>query len=55
MVTTCSPGPMRTLSSGQVMRHHLGAQPGGVGGETDRLRDRRSLGILENPRVGGFT
>ena len=37
------------------MRYDLGAQPGGVGGETERLGDRRSLGILENPRVGGFT
>ena len=36
------------------MRHHLDGQPGGgVGGETARLRDLRSLGILENPRVGG--
>ena len=41
--------------AGQVMRHHLDRQPGGVGGETARLRDRRSLGILENPREGGFT
>ena len=41
--------------AGQVMRHHLDGQPGGVGGETARLRDLRSLGILENPRVGGFT
>ena len=40
---------------GQVVRHHLDGQPGGVGGETARLRDRRSLGILENPRVGGLT
>ena len=39
----------------EVMRHHLARQPGGVGGETARLRDRRSLGILENPREGGFT
>ena len=39
----------------EVMRHHLDCQPGGVGGETARLRDLRSLGILENPRVGGFT
>ena len=39
----------------QVMRHHLDRQPGGVGGEAARLRDRRSLGILENPREGGFT
>ena len=30
----------------QVMRHHLDCQPGGVGGETARLRDLRSLGIL---------
>ena len=37
----------------QVMCHHLDRQPGGVGGETARLRDRRSLEILENPRVGG--
>ena len=45
----------------EVMRHHpvsstgqaLDGQPGGVGGETARLRDLRSLGILENPRVGG--
>ena len=41
--------------AGQVMRHHLDRQPGGVGGETARLRDLRSLGILENPRVDGFT
>ena len=41
--------------TGQVMRHHLDRQPGGVGGETARLRDLRSLGILENPRVDGFT
>ena len=41
--------------AGQVMCHHLDRQPGGVGGETARLRDRRSLGIPENPRVGGFT
>ena len=39
----------------QVVGHHLHRQPGGVGGETARLRDRRSLGILENPREGGFT
>ena len=39
----------------EVMRHHLYGQPGGVGGETARLRDLRSLGILENPRVGEFT
>ena len=47
----------------QVMLHHpvsstgqaLHRQPGGVDGETARLRDLRSLGILENPRVGGFT
>ena len=39
----------------QVVGHHLDGQPGGVGGETARLRDRRSLGILENPRRGGFT
>ena len=39
----------------QVVGHHLDGQPGGVGGETARLRDLRSLGILENPRVGGFT
>ena len=39
----------------QVMRHHLHGQPGAVGGETARLRDRRSLGILENPCEGGFT
>ena len=39
----------------QVMRQHLHRQPGGVGGETARLRDLRSLGILENLRVGGFT
>ena len=45
--------PRRPAS--EVMRHHLDGQPGGVGGETARLRDRRSLGILENPRVGGFT
>ena len=42
--------PRRPAS--EVMRHHLDRQPGG---ETARLRDRRSLGILENPRVGGFT
>ena len=41
--------------AGQVMRQHLHRQPGGVGGEAARLRDRRSLGILENPREGGFT
>ena len=41
--------------AGQVMGHHLHRQPGGFGGETARLRDLRSLGILENPRVGGFT
>ena len=40
---------------GQVVGEQLDGQPGGVGGETARLRDRRSLGILENPRVGGFT
>ena len=39
----------------EVMRHYLDRQPGGVGGETARLRDRRSLDILENPREGGFT
>ena len=39
----------------QVVGHHLDGQPGGVGSETARLRDLRSLGILENPRVGGFT
>ena len=39
----------------QVVGHHLDGQPGAVGGETGRLRDPRSLGILENPRVGGFT
>ena len=39
----------------QVVGHHLDRQPGGVGGEAARLRDRRSLGILENPREGGFT
>ena len=39
----------------EVMSHHLDRQPGGAGGETARLRDRRSLGILENPCVGGFT
>ena len=39
----------------EVIRHHLDGQPGGVGSETARLRVRRSLGILENPRVGGFT
>ena len=39
----------------QVMCHHLDGQPGGVGGGTARLRDLRSFGILENPRVGGFT
>ena len=37
----------------EVMRHHLDGQPGGVGWEAARLRDLRSLGILENPRVGG--
>ena len=44
--------------AGQGLRHHLDCQPGGVGGETARLRDRRSLGggrILENPHVCGFT
>ena len=41
--------------AGQVMGHHLHRQPSGFGGETARLRDLRSLGILENPRVGGFT
>ena len=44
----------RRLAS-QVVGDHLDRQPGGAGGETARLRDRRSLGILENPRVGGFT
>ena len=44
----------RCLAS-QVMRHHLDGQPGGVGGEAARLRYLRSLGILENPRVCGFT
>ena len=39
----------------KVVGEQLDGQPGGVGGETARLRDRRSLGILENPRVGGFT
>ena len=39
----------------QVVGDHLDREPGGVGGEAARLRDRRSLGILENPRVGGFT
>ena len=39
----------------QVMGHHLHRQPGGVGGETAKLRDQRSLGILQNPRVGAFT
>ena len=39
----------------EVVGHHLDRQPGGVGGEAARLRDRRSLGILENPREGGFT
>ena len=39
----------------QVMGDDLHGQPGAVGGEAARLRDRRSLGILENPRVGGFT
>ena len=41
--------------AGQVMGRDLHRQPGGVGGGTARLRDLRSLGILENPRVGGFT
>ena len=41
--------------AGQVMRHHLHGQPGAVGGEAATLRARRSPGILENPRVGGFT
>ena len=41
--------------AGQVMRQHLHRQPSGVGDETARLRDLRSLGILENPREGGFT
>ena len=41
--------------AGQVVDEQLDGQPGGVGGETARLRDRRSLDILENPREGGFT
>ena len=40
--------------AGQVMRHHLDRQPGGVGGETARLRDLRSLDILEPEVVGKF-
>ena len=55
VVTIRSPRPAPGRPVGQVMRHHLDRQPGGVGGETARLRDLRSLGILENPRVGGFT
>ena len=39
----------------EVVGHHLDRQPDGVGGEAARLLDRRSLGILENPREGGFT
>ena len=39
----------------KMRKVELDRQPGGVGGETARLRDRRSLGILENPREGGFT
>ena len=45
MVTTCSPRPSR---AGQ--RARLCAITW-----TASLRDLRSLGILENPRVGGFT
>ena len=41
--------------AGQVVGEQLDGQPGGVGGEAARLRDLRSLGILENPRVGAFT
>ena len=40
-------------AASEVVGHHLHRQLGGVGGEAARLRDRRSLGILENPRVGG--
>ena len=41
-VTSCSPRPMRG-PAGQVMRHHLDGQPGGVGGETAReMVERRS-------------
>ena len=50
LTQTDARGPSR-----QVVGDHLDGQPGSVGGETARLRDRRSLGILENPRVGGFT
>ena len=60
MVTTCSLRPMRAVQRARFMRHHpvsstgqaLDRQPGGVGGETARLRDRRSLDILENPTCG---
>ena len=55
VVTICSPSPSRAVQRARLWAITLDRQPGGAGGETARLRDRRSLGILENPRVGGFT
>ena len=54
MVTTCSPRSMRAAQRARLWAITCTARRP-RGGETARLRDRRSLGILENPRVGSIT
>ena len=49
VVTVCSPRPMRAVQRARLWAHHLGGQPGTVGGEAPRGEMVQPDAVLEVP------
>ena len=55
VVISCSPRPTRAVQRARLCAITWTANQAALAAKRQALRDLRSLGILENPRVGGFT